>query len=141
MRLTWRDGVATVAVAAAGGLYALWLTGAGMTGTSTRVLGAIVFALGWVGCTSNKAAMVEVFGVDAPRRAPLSYVVTASLVGAVALVVGVITIVTGNEVMLASLVIAMIALWAMSTVRHLIAGQAPRQASRSATRSADRIVG
>jgi hypothetical protein len=126
MRLTWRDGVATVFVAAAGGLYALWLTGNGMAGTSTRVLGAIVFALGWVGCTSNKAAMAEVFGVGAPRRAPLSYVVTASLIGAVALVAGVITVVTGNEVMLATLVIAMIVLWAMSTVRHATASQAPR---------------
>ena len=126
MRLTWRDGVATVSVAAAGGLYALWLTGTGMAGTSTRVLGAIVFALGWVGCTSNQAAMAEVFGVGAPRRAPMGYVVMASIIGAVALVAGVITVVTGSEAMLATLVIAMVVLWAMSTVRHLIAGQAPR---------------
>lgn len=126
MRLTWRDGVATVFVGAAGGLYALWLTDIGMTGTSTRVLGAIVFALGWLGCTSNQAAMAEVFGVGARRRAPLGYVVLASLIGAVALLAGVITIVTGSEAMLATLMIAMIVLWAMSTVRHLIAGQTSR---------------
>lgn len=106
-----------------GGLYALWLTGTGMAGTSTRVIGAMVFALGWMGCTSNQAAMAEVFGVGAPRRAPMGYVVMASIIGAVALVAGVITIVTGNE---ATLVIAMVVLWAMSTVRHLIAAQAPR---------------
>jgi len=43
--------------------------------------------------------LTDVLGVGAPRRAPIGYVVTASLVGAVALVVGVITISTGNEVM------------------------------------------
>jgi hypothetical protein len=47
-------------------------------------------------------------------------VVIASLIGAVALVAGVITVVTGNEAMLASLVAATVVLWAMSTVRHVI---------------------
>ncbi len=53
-----------------------------------------------------------------------SVVVIASVIGAAALVAGVITLVTANEGMLATLVAAMIALWAMSTIRHAITSNA-----------------
>jgi hypothetical protein len=123
MRLTWRrDGLATLLVATAAVLYVLWLTGTSLTGTSTRVLGAAVFALGWAACSGNKAEMAIVYGVDHERRRPpMLYVVTASIVGFVALVAGVITLVSANEAMLATLVVAMAALWAIATSRHAIA--------------------
>lgn len=37
MRLGWRDGLASLFVAAAGVLYALWLSGTALQGMSTRL--------------------------------------------------------------------------------------------------------
>jgi hypothetical protein len=42
MRLTWRDGLATMLVAAAALLFVLWETGAALVGTSTRAIGVMV---------------------------------------------------------------------------------------------------
>ena len=119
MRLTWkRDGLASLFVVAGAVLYALWVTDTGLTGMSTRALGAAVFVLGWAACTSNKAEMAIVYGVDRERRPSMPYVVAASILGAVALVAGIIALVSANEAMLATLVITMGALWIIATLRH-----------------------
>jgi len=120
MGLTWRDARTTLLVAAAAVVYVLWLTGGALQGMSTRALGAVVFGLGWAACTSNSAQMAVVYAVGSHRRVPVAYVVIASLLGFVALAAGVITLVSANEAMLATLVAAMIALWVLSTVRHAI---------------------
>jgi hypothetical protein len=118
MRLTWkRDGPATLFVAAAAVLYALWVTETGLTGMSTRALGAAVFVLGLAACTSDRAEMAIVYGAPC-RRPSMLYVVTASILGAVALVAGIIALVSANEAMLATLVTAMAALWVIATLRH-----------------------
>lgn len=121
MRFTRRDGLATVFVAWATVLYALWLNGTVAQDESTRVLGAIVFGLGYAACMSNQSEMAVVYGVGARKGAPIGYVVLSSLLGGLALVAAVITIVSGNEAMLATLVAAMIALWVMASARHALA--------------------
>jgi hypothetical protein len=118
MRLTWRDALATLFVAAAAALYGLWQTGTAAAGTSTRVLGAVVFGLGWAGCMSDQREMASVYGAGGRRRAPMAYVVVASLLGVVALAAGIITLVSASETMLAILVAATVALWVLATVRH-----------------------
>jgi hypothetical protein len=120
MRLTWRDVVATLFVAVAVVIYALWVTGTAMADTSTRVLAAVVFGLGWAACTTNQKELASVYGTDAHRRTAMAYVVFASLIGFVALVAGIVAIAGASEAILATLAGAMIALWAMSTVRHAI---------------------
>jgi hypothetical protein len=122
MRLTRKDIRATVIVIVATAFYALWLTGTVAAGLSTRVVAAAVFALGWLGCTSDADQMKAVFGVEGARRPPLLYVVLASLAGGVALVAGAIAIIWSNDAMLATLVVAMAALWIAATVRHQVAG-------------------
>jgi hypothetical protein len=122
MRLTRKDLRATVVVVGAAVFYTLWLTGTVAADMSTRVVAAVVLALGWLGCTSDVDQMKVVFGVEG-KRPPLLYVVLASLVGGVALVAGTIAIVWSNEAMLATLVVAMAALWIAATVRHQIAGR------------------
>ena len=63
-----------------------------------------------------------VYGVGAGLlRASKMYLTIASLMGLVALMAGVIALMNVNEAMLAALVAATVALWAMSTVRHLLA--------------------
>jgi hypothetical protein len=121
MHLTWRGGIATLFVGAGAVVYVLWLSGTVAPDMSARTLGAILFGLGWAACVTNQNQMASVYGVGGRRRAPMAYVVIASGIGAGALVAGVIAVVTGNEAMLATLVVAILALWAMSTVRHMIA--------------------
>jgi amino acid permease len=123
MRLTRRDVLATLFVAAAAALYALWQTGTAVVGMSTRVLGALVFGLGWAGCMSDQGEMASVYGAGGRRRAPMVYVVVASLLGAVALVAGIMTLISASETMLAILVAATVVLWVLATVRHAVTSQ------------------
>ena len=114
MRLTWRDGLATMFVGVAALSYFLWLAGIGMLGLGVRGLGGVVLGLG---VAASITAVV--YGVGAKLlQASKFYLVIASLIGLVALIAGVITLVSGNEPMFAVLVVATLVLWVMATVRH-----------------------
>jgi hypothetical protein len=120
MHLTRKDARATLWVGAAAIFYGLWLTGTVAADMSTRLVAGIVFALGWLGCTSDVEGMKAVFGVDGEQRPHMTYVVIASLAGTVAFVAGILAIVGANETMLATLVVSTVVLWLISTVRHAI---------------------
>jgi hypothetical protein len=122
MRLTWRDGLATMLVAAAALLFVLWETGAALAGTSTRAIGVMVFVLGFAACSSDQEGMASVYGAAGQRRAPMGYVVVASLLGVAALLAGILTLVGGSEAMLVTLVGAMVALWVLATIWHATSG-------------------
>jgi hypothetical protein len=116
MRLTWRDGLATMFVVAAAILYALWLGGIEVFGMGIRGLGGTVLALGLAASVT-----AVVYGVGAGLlRAPKVYLAIASALGLVALVSGVFTLVNASEPMFGLLVAATVALWMMATVRHAI---------------------
>jgi hypothetical protein len=116
MRLTWRDGLATVFVLVAAILYALWLGGIEVLGMGVQGLGGVVLGLG---VAASVTAVV--YGVGAGLlKAPKVYLAIASLIGLVALAAGVITLVNASEPMFNVLVVATVALWVMATVRHAI---------------------
>lgn len=119
MRLTWRDGLATVFVGVAALMYLVWLAGIGVLGLGVRGIGGVVLGLG---VAASVTAVV--YGVGAGLlQASKVYLVIASLIGLVALTAGVITLVSANELMLAALVAATVVLWVMATIRHaMIAG-------------------
>lgn len=127
MRLSWRDGLATLLVAAAVVLYALWAADAAMAGVSTRWMTVIAFALGMAACTANQRELGEVYGATpgAPRP-PGSYVALATVLGIVMLVAGIVAFVLASEAMLAALVATMIALWLLATGRHVLTGRHPQ---------------
>ena len=115
MRLSRRDGLATAFVGIGAVLYVLWLSGVDALGP--RVLAGVVFGLGLAASVT-----AVVYGVGAGLlRASKLYLSIASLIGLVALIAGVIAIANVNEAMLAMLMAATVALWAMSTVRHMLA--------------------
>lgn len=126
MRLSWRDGLATVFVGVGAGLYILWLAGIEVAGP--RVLAAVVLGLG---LAASLTAVV--YGVGAGLlHASKVYLVVASLIGLAALVAGVMAVVAVNEPMLAVLVATTVALWLMSTVRHAVSTTAlPRSLTAS----------
>ncbi|MGZ4131625.1 MAG: hypothetical protein ACXVWF_01140 [Actinomycetota bacterium] len=123
MRVSWKDGLATVATGAAVVLYLLWTNGSAAQGLSVPALAGIVFALGFVGCTSDAANMASVYGPGPDRTAPMSYSVAMTIVGIVGLVAGVVAIVGANEPALGVLVVAIVALWAIATLRHADGGR------------------
>jgi hypothetical protein len=124
MRLTWRDGLATLLVAAAAVLYGLWAASALMPGVSTRWMTVIAFALGMAACTANQRQLGEVYGAtrQGPRPSGL-YITLATALGIVMLVAGILAFVLASEAMLATLVAATVALWLLATGRHLLTGR------------------
>jgi len=127
MRLSWRDGLATLLVAAAAGLYGLWAADALMPGLSVRWMTVIAFALGFTACLADQREMGEVYGAtrEGPRP-PGSYVAVPTALGVVMLVAGVLAFVLASQVMLATLVAAMVGLWLLATGRHAVSGRRPR---------------
>ena len=127
MRLTWRDGLATLLVAAAAVLYVAWAANALMPGVSTRWMTVIAFALGVAACTANQRELGELYGTtrEGPRTSGL-YIALATGLGIVLLAAGILAFVLASEAMLATLVTAMIALWLMATARHALTGGHPQ---------------
>src|SRR5450755_859398 len=72
MRLTWRDGSATLLVAAAAAVYALWATGTAMATTSATVIAAVLFGLGSLPHRSARDG-------DRVRRGPAASATAAGL--------------------------------------------------------------
>ena len=114
MRLSWRDGLATVFVGVGAVLYVLWLAGIEVAGP--RVLAGVVLGLG---LAASITAVVYGFGAGLLCASKV-YLAVASLIGLAALVAGIMALVAVNEPMLAVLVVATVVLWMMSTVRHVI---------------------
>lgn len=126
-RLSGGDLVATLLVATSVIVSVLWLTDVALTNWSTRVAAAVVFALGYLGCVTTRSRMAEVYGAGGRHRAPLVYVIAASLVGTLALVSGVIAVLWATESMLVVLLASIVTLWAMSTARHMTTRQERRR--------------
>jgi hypothetical protein len=126
MSLTWKDGLATVFVSAAAVLYLLWAGGTTVSGLSgSRALTVAIFGLGVGGCYTAKSHMETVYGVGGRTRPPLYYVVLVSVLGGVTLVAGIVAFVSGGDAVLATLAGAMVALWALATIRHSMSRTPP----------------
>jgi hypothetical protein len=129
MSLSWKDGLATVFVGAAVVLYLGSQDGATIAGLSgPRALTVAIFGLGIAGCYTAKSHMEAVYGVGGGPRPPLLYVVLVSAVGGVTLVAGIVAFAGGSDTALATLTVAMIALWAMATIRHGTSRKTPQGA-------------
>lgn len=131
MRLNRTDVVATVFVAAAAVLYALWLADVGVPGLrSARVMGAVILGLGWA---ASASAVVPSFDALIKRGSRV-YLAVTSVLGALALAAGILVLVDADEGMLATLAAATGVLWLMATVRHTMArrtGPAPPSGTRT----------
>jgi hypothetical protein len=119
MSFTWKDGLATAFVGAAAVLYLLWVGGTTVLGLSgPRALAVVIFGLGVGGCYTAKSQMEAMYGAGGRARPPLYYVVLVSVLGGVTLVAGIIALASGGDAALATLTAAMVALWALATIRH-----------------------
>jgi hypothetical protein len=107
-------------------LYLVSQGGATVAGPSgSRSLAVAIFGLGVGGCYTARSQMETVYGVGDRPRPPLLYVVSASALGGVMLVAGIVAIAGGGDAALATLTGAMVALWALATIRHMASRTTP----------------
>jgi hypothetical protein len=117
MKQIWKDALSAVFMAAIVFIYVLFLNSttawliSSARGTATAVL-----VLGIVGGCSLSAAS-ELY----QEKEAWAYKTLASVLGATALIAGVITLITASTVALAVLVAATLSLWLVATVRHAFA--------------------
>jgi hypothetical protein len=126
MRLTWKDGLATVFVAAAALVFAVWSAGGSVVGISGRGLVVAIFLLGIAGCYTAQSHFETVYGVNGTTRPPMAYVALVSAVGALATVAGIVALILGGGLAVTTLLLAMIVMWILSTVRHQLRTSAGR---------------
>ena len=108
MRLTWKDGLATVFIGLAVVLFAVWSAGASIAGISGRGLVVAIFLLGIAGCYTAQSHFETVYGVNGTTRPPLAYVVLISAVGALATVAGIVAMIVGGDSAVTTLLLAMV---------------------------------
>jgi hypothetical protein len=115
MRLTWRDGVATVLVALGVAYYAVYLRGFDLAALSNvRTVAAAVFLLGMAACIVG--GDLSQVGAPAPMDRGL---VVGSVFGTVAMLAATGAMLTGSALVLGVLVADTVLLWTLATVRHL----------------------
>jgi peptidoglycan/LPS O-acetylase OafA/YrhL len=123
MRLTWRDAVATLFVAAIVAVCAAFVAGTDLwLISSVRGTTAVVLLLGIGGCAFG--AVSELYRTG-QSRATETMTVIASALGAAALIAAVTALITGSAYALTVLATATIAVWLTATIRHLFT--APRR--------------
>jgi len=131
MRVPTRDRIATVLVVLASAVYVLWATGAALPGMeSVRVTGLVVLGLGFI---ASAGAVVP--GFDRLIHGNRLYLAATSTLGLVALAGGIVMLVEASEVALGVVMGAMVVLWIVSTVHHMMPTEA-RSASHPDERSA-----
>lgn len=125
MRLPWRDALATVLVAIALAVYAVWALG--MELPEFMTVGAVAATVLALGVVASASAVVPSFGelLGGSRL----YLAMTSALGIIALAAGLLALVAGEAAALTALVLATVAMWAMATARHaVLAG--PRERMR-----------
>ena len=113
MRLTWKDGAATLLVALVGILAVATVQAWGwpLLG-SYRSAGLVVFGVGMLTCPLAGSALRTVDDMKEP------YVRFASALGVVALIALVGVLIWGTQAWFLALVIDIAVLWAIATIRH-----------------------
>ena len=126
MRLTWRDGVATVLVALGVAYYAVYLRGFDLEALSNvRTVAAAVFLLGMAACIVG--GDLSQVGAPAPMDRGL---VVGSVFGTVAMLAATGAMLTGTALVLGVLVADTVLLWMLATVRHLALHRPTRNPAR-----------
>ncbi len=133
MRLTWRDGVATLLL---GVVVAL-----GMAATrgwdwplmgSYRSAGLVVFGVGMVMCPLGGSAQSTTSAGKSP------FITLATALGVIALVLLTAVLITGTQAWFVALVVDIAVLWAVTTFRHALQGPAvPARAAAPTGRPAE----
>jgi hypothetical protein len=114
MRLTWKDGIATVLTAGIVALYAGFLAGATLPlFAGPRALAGLILVVGMTACAIGGTALN-----DGATNGPTVHV--GSTLGAAAFLAALVTMISGAGSTLAILVGVTVTLWLLATVRHAV---------------------
>ena len=113
MTLTWKDAVTTAMAATTFGLYYAMTKGIDLP-VITSYRGAII-ALGILGI-----GMCAFSGGNVAAKAGNPFIVLASILGVIALLLIVYGLFTATKVAFVWLTVTILALWAIATLRHII---------------------
>ena len=120
MPVSWRDSIATILVAIGVVVYGAWVVGPGLPGFVEPA--GVALAVLALGVAASVSAVVPGFGEL--LHGSKAYLAAASALGVLAFGAGACTILGGAAASgLAVLVVATVALWAMSTWRHVGIGR------------------
>ena len=116
MRLSWKDGVATAAVALVVTVYLLFAAGADVVLiSSAQGAGTAMLLFGIVGCAYGAAdELFEAKGSTARK----TYIVITSALGVTAAAAGLLAVIFGYEIALTVLLAATVTMWLLATARH-----------------------
>jgi hypothetical protein len=134
MRLSKRDLIATSLVAAAVLVYLLWEIGGALPGLgSIRATGIAILAFGFA---ASASAVVPTF--DQLLHGNKAYLAVTSLLGVVAVIGGLATLVAESGTGLGLVMAAMVVLWLIATVHHLLLAQTTAPVHATKARHASR---
>lgn len=128
MRLTWKDGVATVFMAGITAIYIAFVNGAGWPlVASARGTAAAILILGAVGGCAFGAAS----DIAGRQKAPNGLLITLSgLLGLTVLTAGIYALVTASTQAVALAFAATLAVWLTATLRHAFVTPTPPASGR-----------
>jgi len=116
MKLTGRDGFATIAMALIVLVYVLFLGGADfLLVSSVQATTTTILVLGIIGCSLGAADELYTATKSAATRA---FAVVGTILGVGALAAMLTALIGGGEAALAVFFTATVALWLLATVRH-----------------------
>ena len=118
MRLTWKDGAATLVMAVAVAVYLVFLGGTSLPVISgVRGAAAVLLVLGIAGCSLGRQAD----GFRGGWGLAKVYVVTMTVLGMTALAAALGALIVGSPFALAVQFFAIFTLWLLATLRHAVA--------------------
>jgi hypothetical protein len=120
MKLTWRDGVTTALAVLVGAVAVAVVQDLdwpllGSTRSAIVTMGILGYAMCMIGIRGS--AMTS--GKDLARG---PFMIAASVLGAIALVLAIVGLVVGTETMAVLLAVDLLVLWMVATLRHLVEG-------------------
>jgi len=122
MRISWRDGLATLAIAIATVGYLLWVTDTALTSWTARAAAIGVLVLGVVGGALGADRLVVDLGAEGHDRGPMAYIIWMGLLLAFAVVSAVVAIAMSSTTWVGLLTLSVVALWVSATARALMLG-------------------
>ncbi|MEO3859652.1 hypothetical protein [Acrocarpospora sp. B8E8] len=119
MRLTWKDAITTVVMAAVVALYVAYTQGSDLLlASSVRWTTVSILVLGMVGGCAFGAAD-QLYGASRSTFTR-AYTVVTTVLGVTALTAAVVGLIAASEVALTVLFAATATLWLLATVRHML---------------------
>lgn len=116
MSLSYKDAISTGLTAAVSGLAYVYAKGIHLPIIgSYRVGSTVLLIIGVAMCTFGSS-----YNLSAPGAWTSPWTITATSLGTLSLILGISGLITGNKIIVLSLVATLVLLWLATTIRHMV---------------------